>query len=94
MRIAKHLLASAALFGFGASLLLAQQPESSNGPSKSGGLSQTQFEKLQKELRPPENELWRSIPWEVSLLAGRERAAKTRKPIFVWVASGEPLGCG
>jgi hypothetical protein len=52
------------------------------------------FEKLHKELQPPDNELWRTIPWHVSILEGRELAAKTKKPIFVWVASGEPLGCG
>ena len=60
------------------------------------GLYQTQaeFEKLHKELQPPRDELWRSIPWHVSILEGREAAAKAKKPIFVWVASGEPLGCG
>ena len=58
------------------------------------GLTMAEFEKLHKELRPPENELWRSIPWQVSIVEGRELAAKTKKPIFVWVASGEPLGCG
>ena len=67
--------------------LQAQQPANS-------GLSMADFEKLHKELQPPDNELWRSIPWQVSILEGRELAAKTKKPIFVWVASGEPLGCG
>jgi hypothetical protein len=67
--------------------LLAQQPAKS-------GLTMAEFEKLHKELQPPDNELWRTIPWQVSILEGRELAAKTKKPIFVWVASGEPLGCG
>jgi len=58
------------------------------------GLTMADFEKLHKELQPPDNELWRTIPWQVSILEGRELAAKTKKPIFVWVASGEPLGCG
>ena len=62
-------------------------------PAK-GGLSLAEFEKLHKELQPPDNELWRTIPWQVSILEGRALAAKTKKPIFVWVASGEPLGCG
>jgi hypothetical protein len=61
---------------------------------KSAGLSVPEFEKLHKELQPPRDELWRSIPWQVSIVEGRELAAKTKKPIFVWVASGEPLGCG
>jgi hypothetical protein len=59
-----------------------------------GGLTVAEFEKLHKELQPPRDELWRTIPWHVSILKGREVAAKTGKPIFVWVASGEPLGCG
>lgn len=58
------------------------------------GLAIADFEKLHKELQPPDNELWRSIPWHVSIIEGRDAAAKAKKPIFVWVASGEPLGCG
>ena len=58
------------------------------------GLSVAAFEKLHKELQPPRDELWRTIPWHVSILEGRAAAARTGKPIFVWVASGEPLGCG
>lgn len=58
------------------------------------GLTVARFETLHRELQPPSDELWRSIPWQVSILEGRALAAKTKKPIFVWVASGEPLGCG
>ncbi|HMF13350.1 MAG TPA: hypothetical protein VKE94_13625 [Gemmataceae bacterium] len=61
---------------------------------KSAGLTIAEFEKLHTELQPPKVELWRSIPWHVSILEAREAAAKSKKPIFVWVASGEPLGCG
>jgi len=92
MRISK--VPAAALFvaafiayGNGPSLFAQQQPANS-------GLTLAEFEKLHKELQPPDNELWRKIPWQVSILEGRELAAKTKKPIFVWVASGEPLGCG
>ena len=67
--------------------LPAQQPANQ-------GLARAEFEKLHKELQPRDNELWRSIPWQVSILEGRALAAKAKKPIFVWVASGEPLGCG
>ena len=62
--------------------------------SEPAGLTMAEFEKLHKELQPPADELWRTIPWQVSILEGRELAAKTGKPLFVWVASGEPLGCG
>lgn len=58
------------------------------------GLPVAEFERLHRELQPPKDELWRSIPWKVSILEGRELAAREKKPIFVWVASGEPLGCG
>ena len=67
--------------------LRGQQPADS-------GLTPAEFEKLHKELQPPKDELWRTIPWHVSILEGRAAAAKAGKPIFVWVASGEPLGCG
>jgi hypothetical protein len=63
------------------------------GPAENG-LSVAAFEKLHMELQPPRDELWRTIPWHVSILEGRAAAARTGKPIFVWVASGEPLGCG
>jgi len=67
--------------------LLAQQPATT-------GLTAAEFEQLHKELQPPQDELWRTIPWHVSMVEGQQAAAKTKKPIFVWVASGEPLGCG
>jgi hypothetical protein len=57
-------------------------------------LSSADFEKLHQELQPPTDELWRSIPWHVSIIEARAQAARDKKPIFVWVASGEPLGCG
>ena len=63
-------------------------------PPAISGLTLAEFEKLHNELQPPKDELWRTIPWHVSILEGRDAAAKNGKPIFVWVASGEPLGCG
>jgi len=57
-------------------------------------LTSAEFEKLHKELQPPQDELWRTIPWHVSIVEAQHAAAKSKKPIFVWVASGEPLGCG
>jgi hypothetical protein len=72
---------------------LSAAPLQAQEPAKPG-LTLAEFERLHKELQPPDNELWRTIPWKVSILEGREAAAKTGKPIFVWVASGEPLGCG
>jgi len=58
------------------------------------GISLSEFEKLHKEVQPPTGERWRSIPWKVSVVEARDEAVKSGKPLFVWVASGEPLGCG
>ena len=80
------LLAAAAGIVF-PSLAAAEEP-------KEEQLTVAGFEKLHRELQPPKDELWRSIPWHVSILEAREQAARDKKPIFVWVASGEPLGCG
>ena len=66
--------------------LLAQQPIGK-------GLSIAEFEKLHKELQPPRDELWQSIPWQVSLLEARKLAAQEKKPIVMRVRSGHPLGC-
>ncbi len=65
-----------------------------SGEPATGGLTMAEFEKLHAELQPLKDELWRSIPWHVSIVEGQQAAAKAKKPIFVWVASGEPLGCG
>jgi hypothetical protein len=83
--LASVVAVASSIFGAGIPLF-AQEPTK--------GLSLAEFTKLHKELQPPDDELWRSIPWHVSIVEGRELAAKTKKPIFVWVASGEPLGCG
>jgi hypothetical protein len=78
-----------------AALSLAGAAWAAQGASaEAKGTLAAEFEKLHKEVRPPKGELWRTIPWKISLLEGREAAAKEKKPIFVWIASGEPLGCG
>lgn len=55
-------------------------------------LSEAEFEKLHKDLQPPAGEVWRTIPWKVSLLEAGEAAAREKKPIFVWAMHGHPLG--
>jgi hypothetical protein len=52
-----------------------------------------EFEKLHKELQPPKDELWQTIPWKVSVLEARQLAAKEKKPIVMRVRAGHPLGC-
>ena len=58
------------------------------------GLSVQEFEKLHKELQPPADEAWLSIPWKTSLLEARDLAAEQKKPILIWSMDGHPLGCG
>jgi hypothetical protein len=60
---------------------------------KPASLSETEFEKLHRELQPPAGELWRTIPWKTEILDARAEAAKEKKPIFMLVRSGHPLGC-
>jgi hypothetical protein len=58
------------------------------------GLTVQEFEKLHKDLQPPRNEPWLSIPWKTNLLEARAAAAEQKKPIFIWSMDGHPLGCG
>jgi hypothetical protein len=42
----------------------------------------------------PEEELWKTIPWNTSLLEARALAAQQGKPIFLWSMDGHPLCAG
>jgi hypothetical protein len=45
-------------------------------------------------IRPRRGEAsWATIPWITDLWEARQKAAQEGKPIFVWSASGDPLGC-
>ena len=48
---------------------------------------------LISEIRPPD-ELWETIPWQVSVLEARSLAAKEGKPVFVSVLGGQMFACG
>jgi hypothetical protein len=56
------------------------------------GLSVAEFRKLHRELTTP-RETWQSIPWQLSLLEARDLALRQKKPIYMLVRSGHPLGC-
>jgi len=60
---------------------------------QTGALTQAEFEKLHRELQPPKDEPWRSIPWKTSILDACKLAAKEKKPLVMRVRSGHPLGC-
>ncbi len=64
---------------------LAQQPRAV--------LDDAQFDRLQRELTPDPAAPWRSVPWQIDLLAAQREAAALHKPLFVWAMDGHPLGC-
>ena len=53
----------------------------------------SEFLALHRQLQPRQDEVWRTIPWKVSLLEAQRVAAREKKPIFVWAMDGHPLGC-
>lgn len=42
----------------------------------------------------PGEERYTTVPWELSLAAGRAKATAERKPMLIWTMDGHPLGCG
>jgi len=56
-------------------------------------LTTEEFEKLHRQLQPPRDEAWRTIPWKLTLLEAQQQAARKKKPVFMLVRSGHPLGC-
>lgn len=58
------------------------------------GLGDAEAHKLHEGLKPPAAELWRDIPWKVSLVEAQNIAAREKKPLFIWSMDGNPLGCG
>jgi hypothetical protein len=56
-------------------------------------LTLEEFNKLHKEVRPPKDEVWRTIPWKLSLLEAQRLAATKQQPIFLWAMAGNPLAC-
>ena len=57
------------------------------------GLGDDEFEKFHAQLRPPAEEGWSSIAWKTSLAQACVQAAREKKPLFMVVRSGHPLGC-
>jgi hypothetical protein len=66
--------------------LFAQQP--ARAPMEPG-----EFAALHASIVPREEEAWQTIPWQIDLLAARELAASSKKPLFIWSMNGHPLGC-
>ncbi|MDA0745897.1 MAG: hypothetical protein O2954_05220 [bacterium] len=57
-------------------------------------LTDTTFETLFEACRPKASgERWTQVPWIGELWPGRQEAARTEKPLFIWAMNGHPLGC-
>jgi hypothetical protein len=59
-----------------------------------GSGNDPEFDNLVALIKPrPGEASWTEIPWLTDLWEARKRAAAEGKPIFVWMASGQSLGC-
>ena len=56
-------------------------------------LTDSEFQRLHRRLRPGADERWRTIPWKIALLDAQRVATKEKKPLFIWAMDGHPLGC-
>ena len=63
------------------------------GVTAAGAIDEAEFVKLHDQLKPPAGEAWRELPWQGSVTGARALAAKEKKPIYMLVRSGNPLGC-
>lgn len=59
----------------------------------SSALTTAEFDTLHQQLQPSGEEVWRSIPWKISMLDAQAAAVREKKPIFIWAMDGHPLGC-
>jgi hypothetical protein len=87
------LLAGTTLFVYRATVEPPVQAQASEAPtSPVAGLTEAEF----KELKPVldlKNQAWTTIPWRYSLTEARQLAAKTKKPIFMVINTGNVMGC-
>lgn len=56
-------------------------------------LTGVEAKRLMEILEPSPHEVWRTIPWKISLIQGQKLAVEQKKPIFIWAMDGHPLGC-
>ena len=61
--------------------------------AQASGLDDAEFARLHKQLQPPAEEGWSSIPWKTSLVQACVQAAREKKPLFMVCRAGHPLGC-
>lgn len=55
------------------------------------GMSEEEYRKIQPEMRL-KSKGWASLPWRATLTDARESAIREKKPIFMMVDTGNPIG--
>ena len=50
-------------------------------------------EKIARVVPGESENRWQTIPWHHDLLTAQLQARKLKKPIFLWLMDGNPLGC-
>jgi hypothetical protein len=70
--------------------ILAQTSKAPKTPV--AGLTEAEFREL-KPVLDLKNQPWTTIPWKYSLTEARQLAAKSKKPIFMVINTGNVLGC-
>lgn len=71
-----------------------QTPGTNEARPRSKAMPLEQFTQLHASVAPQgDTERWTEIPWMLDLNAAREKAARERKPLLMWVMDGHPLGC-
>ena len=61
--------------------------------AQADGLPEEEFARLHKQLQPPAEEGWSSIPWKTSLVQACVQSAHEQKPLLMVCRAGHPLGC-
>jgi hypothetical protein len=75
-----------------AGVFAAGLPAGENADAGGPGLSAQEFQKLHEALRPPQ-EAWEALPWRLAVVEACAAAAEQKKPVYMLVRSGHPLGC-
>jgi hypothetical protein len=57
------------------------------------GLDEAEFARLHRQLKPTAEKGWSSIAWKTSLVQACVQAVREKKPLFMVVRAGHPLGC-
>ncbi len=55
------------------------------------GMTDAEYQKLRPDLRL-KSKGWASLPWRATLTEAREAALREKKPIFMMVDTGNPIG--